>query len=440
MNKPAKRTRVTVAVAMFAVVAAAATPGIAAAGATTILASKSSPPANVKGNAASGEPSISNNGRYIAFNSDATNLVADDSNDLADCFVRDETSKSTERVSVASGGGQSNGYCFGPAISKDGRFVAFESNATNLGGSDNSAAQIYVHDRQTGSTTLVSERTGGGQGGNAGSSDPAISGNGRFVVYQSKASNLVADDTNGGWDVFLFDRNSGETTRVSVVSNGAQANRASTDPDISADGTVIVFESKATNLAKNDTNRRQDVFSHNLTTGKTNRVSVTSLERQANGDSANPTVNGNGLFIAFQSTATNLVGADPGYELDVFLRDVKKGKTIQVSLTNRGEQAAGSSLDPTISSSGRYVAFESSAKNLSTKDKDSKLGSYVRDRIQKKTRIVSLKSNGSSAYGDSSDPAISGDGRFVAFESTAAKIVASDSDKKWDVFRRGPLL
>ena len=182
MTMMTRLTRATATIAALAVAATVALPVVAQAGARTTLVSRSS--TGVKGSGLSSEPSISITGRYVAFSSDADNLVPGDTNSHSDCFVRDLGSGTTERVSVSSTGQQANAMCWGPAISQDGRWVAFNSPATNLGKSTNGAMQLYLHDRQTHTTRLVSERASGGQGGNGGSSDPGISQNGRYVVYE----------------------------------------------------------------------------------------------------------------------------------------------------------------------------------------------------------------------------------------------------------------
>lgn len=437
MTSLAKITRATAMVAALAVVATAALPAVAQAGARTTLVSQSS--SGVKGNGPSGEPSSSGNGRIVAFNSAADDLVSNDTNRTTDCFVKDVQSGAVERVSVASTGQQANAKCWGPAVSGNGRWVAFNSDATNLGGSTSGITQVYLHDRQTDTTTLVSERRTGGQGGNGPSNDPGISKDGRYIVYESKASNLVNGDTNGRKDIFLYDRATGNTKRVSVSSTGKQGNGGSEDAAISADGKFIVFSSYARNLVAGDTNRKRDVFVHKRTTGKIERVSVRTGGRQANGESWNGTISGNGRFVAFESTATNLVGADRSRDRDVFRYDRWKKRVSQASRTSTGKQAQGQSGDPTISGNGRWVAFESNAGNLAKGDTNRRYDAFVRDFGKGKTKIVSKRSDGKIAWGNQDDPFISADGKFVVFESTAKKMVPADQDTVEDIYRRGPL-
>ena len=167
----------------------------------------------------------------------------------------------TTRVSVASDGAQGNGYSYHPSISADGRYVAFESYATNLvSGDTNGYIDVFVHDRQGGGTTRVSVTSDGAQGG-TGSWNPSISADGRYVAFMSAASNLVSGDTCCS-DIFVHDRQSGQTTRVSVASDGAQGNNHSWYPSISADGRYVAFHSYASNLVSGDTNSAPDVFVH----------------------------------------------------------------------------------------------------------------------------------------------------------------------------------
>ena len=218
--------------------------------------------AGAQGISDSYHPALSANGRYIAFQSYATNLVAGDTNGSWDIFVYDRQTGQTSLVSVGSGGVQGNDGSYVPTISGDGRFVAFSSWASNLIAEDtNSTADIFVHDWQTGQTSLISVGSDGAQG-NRDSNNPFISADGRYVVFYSSASNFVPMDIDGRTDVFLRDRQTDITTCVSVSSNGTLGNNTSSYPAISSDGRYVAFYSSASNLVSGDTNGQGDVFVH----------------------------------------------------------------------------------------------------------------------------------------------------------------------------------
>ncbi|MBZ0320242.1 MAG: hypothetical protein K8L91_27770, partial [Anaerolineae bacterium] len=341
--------------------------------------------AGTKGTAGSAQSSISADGRYVAFSSNSTNLVSSDTNGSSDVFVRDRQTATTTRVSVATGGVQSNGTSSDPMISPDGRHVAFSSSATNLVPSDtNGIEDVFVHDRQTGQTTRVSVATGGAQATGGFSTSPSISSNGRYVTFRSNATNLVAGDTNGSSDVFVHDRQTGQTTRVSVATGGAQATGGSSyEPDLSADGRYVTFNSDATNLVVGDTNAQRDVFVHDRQTGQTTRVSVTTGGAQATGSSYDQAISADGRYIVFYSAATNLVTGDTNGFEDVFVHDRQTATTTRVSLAAGGTQGTGGwSQAPTISADGRYVAFDSSATNLVPGDTNNTNDIFVTPRVQ----------------------------------------------------------
>jgi|GEM_PF-1585857 len=224
-----------------------------------------------------------------------------------------------QRVSVASGGTQGNGDSGCPSISADGRYVAFQSYASNLvPGDTNGTWDVFVHDRLTGQTTRVSVASDGTQG-NGDSECPSISADGRYVAFASLASNLVPGDTNGTWDVFVHDRLTGQTTRVSVASGGAQGNSGSWCPSISADGRYVAFQSYASNLVPGDTNGVLDVFVHDRLTGQTTRVSVASDGTQGDSYSFGSSISADGRYVAFSSLASNLVPGDTNDKPDIFV-------------------------------------------------------------------------------------------------------------------------
>jgi Tol biopolymer transport system component len=299
------------------------------------------------------------------------------------------------------------------------------------------------------STTRVSVSSDGTQG-DRDTYTAGVSANGRYVLLNSQATNLVAGDTNDRWDVLVRDRSGGVTTRVSVSTNGAQAKPTddpwggSTAGGISANARYVVFQSDAANLVAGDTNGTEDVFLHDLASGVTTRVSVSSAGRQANGPSGFSTISADGRYVAFSSGASNLVRHDTNQMADVFVRDLATGKTTRVSLTGKGRQArcniAGcESGEPALSAHGRYVAFDSSATNLVPHDTNRLADVFVRDRRTGKTTRVSVDSRGRQGGGDrtmngSNAPVISANGRYVAFHSADSNLVRGDTNGVFDIF------
>lgn len=392
----------------------------------------------VQSNGDSITSAISANGRFVAFSSIATNLVSGDTNERQDVFVHDRQTGRTERVSLGQGGVEGNDFSEFPAISADGRYVAFQSNASNLvSGDTNESYDVFVHDRKLGTTRRVSVGPGGRQG-NSHSVGALISADGRFVAFSSEATNLVRGDTNGRVDLFVRDRRNGATQRVSLGPDGAQGNQGSFGAAISADGRFVAFWSRASNLVPDDTNREWDVFVHDRKMGATRRVSLGPGGRQSDGPSGlySVSLSADGRFVAFDSLATNLVPGDTNDAADIFVRDRKLGTTRRVSLGSDKLQGNGRSFYGTISADGRFVAFYSTATNLVPGDTNDSEDVFVRDRKTGTTRRASLGPGNISGNGPSQDPAISADGRFVSFFSYATNLVPGDTNGVRDVFVR----
>ena len=384
----------------------------------------------------SSSPSISAGGRYVAFQSAATNLVAGDNNGFSDIFVHDRQTGETTRVSVDSAGVQGNSDSYSPSVSADGRYVAFQSDATNLVASDNNGlSDIFVHDRQSGQTTRVSVATDNTQAVGGHSFSPCISADGRYVAFESDATNLVVSDNNSARDIFVHDRQTGETTRVSVATGNTEAvGGHSYDPCISADGRYVAFESRATNLVASDNNGWRDIFVHDRDTGQTTRVSVATGNIQSDNASYNPSISADGWYVAFQSAATNLVAGDNNGYRDIFVHDRQTGETTRASADSSGAQSDGYSDSASISADGRYVAFYSSATNLVTGDTNNRSDIFVHDRQTRETTRVSVNSTGVQGDRDSYSPSVSADGRYVAFESNASNLVPNDTNSATDIF------
>jgi hypothetical protein len=377
----------------------------------------------VEGNNLSYTPDISDDGRYVTFYSLADNLVAGDSNNRYDIFVHGRDTGNTQRVSVDSNGMEGDSTSNNPAINGDGRFVAFHSLASNLvSGDSNNSYDIFVHDRDTGYTERVSIASNGVEG-DSDSHNPAFNDDGRYVTFQSKASNLVAGDSNGTQDIFVHDRDTGYTERVSVDSSGVQGNSEIETSAISADGRYVTFQSKASNLVSGDSNGTDDIFVHDRDTDNTTRVSVDSNGLQGDRSSYRPDISDDGRYVAFYSLASNLVAGDSNYHWDVFVHDRDTGYTERVSVDSSGVQGNSGSYSASISGDGRYVTFHSLATNLVVGDSNNRYDSFVHDRDTGITERVSVDSSAVQGNGASNNPAISGDGSYVAFYSSANNLL-----------------
>jgi Tol biopolymer transport system component len=267
----------------------------------------------------SADPAISGDGRYVTFSSYATNLVPDDTNGVRDVFVHDLQTQATTRASLSTGGRQGDGTSIEPAINRNGRYVTYYSQAANLvAGDTNETIDVFVRDVRAGTTTRVSVSSTGAQSNGWGDYTPDISADGRRITFVSNANNLVAGDTNGTSDAFLRDLVTGTTTLVSLAGSGEQANAGSENPVISADGQHIAFTGHANNLVAADTNETPDVFVRDLQAGTTTRVSTSGTGSQGDNGSFSAAISAHGDRVAFVSHATNLVRGDTNGQPDVF--------------------------------------------------------------------------------------------------------------------------
>ena len=383
-------------------------------------------------------PAISADGRWIAFVSEASNLLGGDPsadpNGFADIFLVD-TQTSTTRL-VSSAGVPADGDSLDVDISADGRYVVFETFATNIVPDDaNGAGDVVLFDAQTGGHSLVSRRGAAGVQGDDVSFAPTISADGTEVAFGSRATNLIGNDTNGKADIFVRDVVTGVTSRVSTNSSGRQANNTSFDATIAPGGGFVALSSLASNLVNGDTNGARDVFLKNLSTGKMTRASVTNGEQQAKGNSGLEDISANGRWVVFNSFASNLEKGDDNNKGDVFVRDRIDGTTVRVS--RRGAiDGNGDSFGAAISDDGAYIVFGSRATNLDTGPDDNGVVTDVFEyRAATKAVVrVSVDATGGWTDGASYDVVIAGGGSVVTFASLATDIVAGDLDGVDDVF------
>ncbi len=383
---------------------------------------------------ATGRTTISDDGRYVAYESNAADMVPGDGHGT-DIFVFDRETGVTELVSIASDGARAKGECSLAIISATGRWVVFQSEAGNLApGDTNRASDVFLRDRQAGTTLLVSAGPDGKAVG--GGSARGVSADGRYVAFCSDSGDLVPGDTNTVSDVFVRDMQTGAIERVSVGAGGKQADSYSWDCTLSRDGRIVAFQSHATNLVPGDTNGANDIFARDLDKGVTERVSVNGAGKQANNDSWDVSINADGRYVAFTSAATNLVQGDTSSQRnDVFVFDRQTKSAKRISVTEAGKEANNSSGSPSLSADGRYIAFLSFARNLvSAPDTSGWCDVFVRDLETGKNWRVSLTADGAQARDGSPYVALSGDGRWVAFMSHANTLVPGDRNRTSDIF------
>ncbi|MFB3879665.1 MAG: S-layer homology domain-containing protein [Armatimonadota bacterium] len=396
-------------------------------------------------NGASWWPSFALDGRLVAFYSGGGNMVPEDTNHVYDVFLRDRLFGTVELVSLSSLAGIGNGASYEPAISRDGRYVAFTTAATNLiPGDNNGVTDVVVRDLDAGLTLLASvSPTGSVADGE--SLWCSISEDGRYVAFQSSATNLIPGDTINWPGIYLRDMVAGTTQYISRPDAGGHADEISIKPSITPDGRYIAYRSYATNLVPGDTNGFSDVFLYDRNGGVTERVSVATLTgAQGNGETlGRPGVTPDGRYVVFSSAADNLVPDDTNGKWDVFVRDRTTGTTERLSVSSAGvEGNDDSGYDApavAISDDGRYVSFASAASNLAPNDTNGMWDVFVRDRVAGTTERVSVSTAGAEGNDHSGrvSIALAPDGQTVAFDSLASNLVLIDTNRTPDVFVRG---
>jgi hypothetical protein len=336
-------------------------------------------------------------------------------------------------------------------MSSGGRFVAFESTATNLlltVTDDNGViSDIFLHDQAGAGLTTIISLDRDGEEANGDSESPSINSDGTFIAFQSRATDLVSIIPGGNGstpDIFLYNVISDEITIISLDTSDRGANGASTSPSVDRDGDMIAFESTATDidpLSIGDNGSTPDIFIHDRSGSgdPTNTIiSLDTIGEGANGASTNPSINADGRFVAFQSTAADLVNDvlfDNGDISDIFVHDISTGITEIITLDINGEGTNGDSTDPSISSDGRFVAYRSFASDAVENDTNGQADIFVHDRQENTTVRINVDRSGNQALAGTSDsPTISINGGFVAFDSLASNLVSSDRNNSFDVF------
>ncbi len=410
---------------------------------TTVLVSADVDGGKGNGLDASYPPALTREASHVAFASTSANLVPGDTNGRSDVFVRDLDPVTgvwrTSRVSVAPSGGEADGDSFDPAISADGRFVAFVSDAANLVADDrNGTTDVFLWDRGSSAPEdrMVRLSTNGFGNADAYSWEPSIAADGDVVSFLSEASNLVPGDGNGFADVFVWERSGGQA-RMTLVSGGVSGagDGGAWQQALSADGSAVVFTSDAANLVPGDDNHSSDVFVLDRATGRTMLESRASDGTVGDGWSFFPAISADGSVVAFDSIATNLA-PDGGERPDVFVRDRGTGQTRLVSVGPTGAKGDYASFAPSLSADGRSVAFDSNATNLVSHDANG-YGSdvFVRDLVSGTTTLASLDVNGLVQFDQAYNAAISPDGDHVAFVGLFELLGLGDAQ----YYLRGPL-
>ena len=390
--------------------------------------------------------SVSADGTKIAFSSTATNLIGSDANSVADIFVKDLISGDVQLVSAAADGTQGDAASKNAvSISADGTKVAFISSAANLVSSDTNGVQdIFVKDLETGAIERVSVAPDGNDGNGQTLYSVAISADGTKVAFASHASNLVAGDSNTQLDVFVRDLNTGTTQRVSVDEHGVEGNYAAGKHiALSANGTKVAFISSATNLVSNDTNGHRDVFVKDLETGAIERISVSSDGTEANSFSDyGLSMSADGTKVAFVSYASNLVDGDTNGRYDVFVKDLETGAIERISVASDGTEANSDSVyGVSMSADGTKVAFASYASNLVADDNNGTIDVFIKNLLTGEITRLSQDASGHGVYNgagfgspDIPELSMSADGNTVAFLSEANNLVPNDQNGHYDYF------
>lgn len=395
-------------------------------------AAKVSPPPTIKHRTA--RPAISADGRVVVFQSTSPNLVSGDSSGARHIYAYDRITKEMTRVSVNDSGKPGNKQSFGASISDDGRYVAFISDATNLvEGDSNDKQDVFVRDRKKSTTVRISVSNGGEQA-DKDCHEVVITADGRLLAFSSMASTLDENTNNRSADIFLCDRAAQFVRRITRSQEGYEADHDSGEPSISANGRFVAFYSHATNMVSNDTNRAPDIYLFDSLNGTTELISVASNRMIGNRDSRRPRVSGDGRFVVFESWADNLVPDDKNETPDIFLRDRESKKTICVSTNMDGKPGNDESRDPRISDDGNFVVFTSYASDLVAGDTNNLPDVFLYDRKTRKTERVNLTDKREQAAGRSGEAALSGDGKWVAFSSKASNLVEGDTNRSPDIF------
>ncbi len=391
------------------------------------------------GNGISFEQAMSSNGRFIAFASNAENLTAGDGDGFTDIYLKDMTTGAIERVSLAGAGVEFARDARATAVSDDGRYIAFNTAARLLPALDgNFLWDQYIYDRTTGTVSISSLGNGNVSGDNTlRFNEGDISDDARYSAFVSRSSNLVPGDTNNARDIFVRDNLTGTVTRASVTSTGGQIATASEDVDLAGNGGHVVFMNRSNGVVPGDVGNRRDIFLYDLGAATTEKISVSTAGVHGDRHSTDGSVSDDGRFVVFTSAARNLVAGDTNARNDIFVRDRFLGTTERVSVSSAGVEGNGHSGFADISNDGRYIVFESDADNLVAGDTNGLRDVFLHDRTTGVTTRINVPGNDDAGIEDTAaafTPQISDDGRYITFVSGSQILTPGETGTNADVF------
>jgi Tol biopolymer transport system component len=387
-------------------------------------------------NGAADRPQISGDGRYVTFDSDATNLTTGTPTVVRRVYRRDLASGTTQVVSASSTGRAAGAWSSFSWPSDDGHLVAFVSDDLSLAATTAAARSVYVRDLSAARTELVSVSSTG-RPGNGASSRPMMSPDGRFVAFSSFSSNLSPAGGNGQEQVYLRDRVAGTTRLVSVAAGGGLGNNRSYRGMVSADGRFVAFSSFATNLTAGADPAVESIFVRDLVAGTTTRVTVRPDGRPAPLGGSRPYLSPNGRYVVFNSYDP-LVPSDTDTRDDVYVYDRATGAMERQSTAVGGGGPNSDSLRGFVTDDGTRSVFNSYATNLTVNDRNSAGDVFLRDRTSGTTKLLSVSWYGGGADAESYRPVTSNDGSVVAYLSRARNLVVGDPSTDWQVYAVSP--
>lgn len=391
-------------------------------------------------NGPSERASISGDGRLVVFTSHASNLVRGDRNDCSDVFLRDLDEARTTRVNTGMQGAESNGCTsIDPIISNDGRYVVYAADSTNLvPGTRGGKSQIFRADLQTGETVLVSRDKDGKEGDND-SLRPTVSADGRYVAFTTAATNILGGDTPDTWDSVVRDMKTGTVVRTSRSSDGTPGNAATDGTQISADGRFITLFSNATNLVEGDTNGKVDEFLHDVRTGRTTRLSVNAEGVESDQITIGGTISDDNRYVVLNSHATNLTAESPATgQNHAYLQDLQEGTLRLIDKGTDGVPAPGGTFWASISGDSQHIPMSSAGPNLVAGDTNKVRDIFVADLPEGGLRRISVGNEGQQADAASYFPDSDFTARSIVFASYATNLVAGDTNKQPDIYVRRP--